>query len=126
MTPTRLNQSNKTVDYQLSMTEDQLKASVMELCDRLKLRYVHFKPAQLPGGRWVTPFEGHAGWPDMVILGPCDILVRELKTIRNKPTKDQTLWLDGFRKVAVDADIWTPEDWQSGRIKRELFKAAGR
>ncbi|SDH67888.1 hypothetical protein SAMN05421505_12049 [Sinosporangium album] len=70
------------------------------------------------------------GFPDLVLLHPVTgkLLVRELKKAGNQkrysPTVDQQKWLDALTLAGVDTAVWTPADWYSGRIHRELATGA--
>ena len=59
------------------MTEEDLDAAVVQLCDELGLITLHVREPGREGGEW-------AGFPDRVIYGPNRpyVLYRELKTRR--------------------------------------------
>ncbi|MFI6634315.1 hypothetical protein ACIBI7_36000 [Nonomuraea fuscirosea] len=69
-----------------------------------------------------------AGFPDIYLLHPGTgrIIIRELKRVGNKPTEAQQAWLDGFGVAGLDAQVWTPVDMISGRIRQELIDGASR
>jgi hypothetical protein len=69
-----------------------------------------------------------AGYPDWTILGPHGLLLRELKREGKDPTVEQQEWLEAFRNIGLDADVWRPRDLLSGRIAQELtaISALGR
>lgn len=76
------------------------------------------------------PWRQHAkraaeGWPDWALLSRKGFMIRELKREGEKPKPEQREWLEMFRAVGVDADVWYPSDWYSGRIARELCDLAG-
>lgn len=60
-----------------------------------------------------------SGWPDLVILRPPWVHIRELKTDTGKLGDAQVFTIDTLKKCdRVDVDVWRPQDWQ--RIVKEL------
>ena len=68
------------------MTEEDLDAAVVQLCDELGLITLHVREPGREGGEW-------AGFPDRVIYGPNRpyVLYRELKT-RTGVSAGQKRW----------------------------------
>lgn len=60
------------------------------------------------------------GFPDLVIGSGKGLLVRELKNATGELTPDQRQWLLVFKANGIDAGVWRPDDWTSGRIRKEL------
>jgi len=60
-----------------------------------------------------------AGYPDLTIWGK-KIIWRELKKEKGAATLKQVACLVSLNRASGDADFWTPGDWHSGRIEREL------
>ncbi|QSI49932.1 VRR-NUC domain-containing protein [Thermobispora bispora] len=62
------------------------------------------------------------GFPDLVLAHEAAgrVVVRELKRVGKKPTRDQQAWLDALTSAGFDAGVWTPEDWFSGVIVETL------
>jgi hypothetical protein len=60
------------------------------------------------------------GFPDLVLIGARGIRYRELKVPPDGLTSEQRAI--GYRILAAGGDwaVWTPEDWASGLIEREL------
>lgn len=99
------------------MTHAQLQKNVTDLCDWMHIYWWHD----------VDPLRNKAGLPDLLIVGgkphpdgrPGEKW-RELKVPPDvlKPAQRQF----GERQVAAGGDwaVWTPADWRSGRIRREL------
>lgn len=60
------------------------------------------------------------GFPDLVVIARKDILWRELKVPPDtlRPAQKATM----YRLQALRANwaVWTPADWESGRIEEEL------
>jgi hypothetical protein len=66
-----------------------------------------------------------AGYPDWTFAGPGGVLWRELKTMKGRPSADQTQWLEVLRSAGADAKVWRPADLISGLIVHELALIAG-
>ena len=94
------------------MTERDFQRAVIEMARLFGWRTAHFRPARRRDGTWRTPVEGDgAGFPDVVLVRPDQILVRELKVAGGKLSREQVAWLDAFRAAGVDACVWRPEEW---------------
>lgn len=95
------------------MSESQLQEAVLQL-------------AALTG--WLTyhTFDSRRsapGFPDLVLLQPMRgrLLIRELKGSSGRLTPHQSLWIRGLQACGVDAGVWRPADWSSGRIEQHLL-----
>lgn len=76
-------------------------------------RVHHTRPALARGGRWLTPIQGDAGLPDLILLRPPRCIVAELKVGRNKPTPEQQAWLSDFAQIpSIEVYVWRPSDWE--------------
>ena len=94
-----------------SISEDELQANVIQLCKLLGLRYYHTHDSR----------RSPEGFPDMVIVRGDELVFRELKDQRRKPTPAQLQWLHDLSQVRrVSAGLWRPFDWLTGDIEREL------
>ena len=98
------------------MTEAELLAEVTKRCDQLGLRYHHCRDSR--------HCEGDPGFPDLVIFGCRKLLFRELKSEDGRSSRAQLSFLDVLRMNRLNIGIWRPEDWDSGRITRELEEIA--
>lgn len=69
-----------------------------------------------------------AGWLDRTIIGLHDTgaIYRELKTEKGKLTNGQATMIMKLWDAGLDADVWRPTDWLSGRIEAELRVLAPR
>ena len=75
-------------------------------------RVHHTRPALTRRGRWLTPIQGDAGFPDLVLCRPPRVIFAELKRVGARPTAAQRGWLDALHACAgVECYLWTPEDW---------------
>lgn|ERR1019366_6071261 len=109
----------------LAMSEDELLSKITlgtkkepGICVQLGLGFIHHRRSQMT----------NPGWPDLVIKAPVGrtgILFRELKKQRGKVTADQEEWLTALVCDGMDACVWRPEDYLTGRIARRLAALAG-
>lgn len=98
-----------------AMSEDYLDDQIRALAKDLRLlRYHTFDSRKSP-----------SGFPDLVLVGACGILFRELKKESEKPSPAQQKWLDALTCTGQDAAVWRPSDLLSGRVARELTAIAG-
>lgn len=62
-----------------------------------------------------------AGFPDLLLIRPPELVVVELKAERGRVTTAQECWLDLFRLVpGVDVYVWRPSDWSE--VQRRLSR----
>lgn len=97
------------------MTEAALQAEIVKTCKQLGLRYFHC----------AIPQFSKAGFPDLVIVGPCGVLWRELKRESGRVSPHQEAWLADLTRAGQDAGVWRPADLVSGVIATELARVAG-
>lgn len=62
------------------------------------------------------------GYPDLHVVSTRFgiSIFRELKTAKGRLSTHQQKWLKKMNQVGIDAAVWRPEDWASGRIMTEL------
>jgi len=96
------------------VTEREFQRAVVELARLMGWRVHHTRPALTQRGRWLTPIQGDAGFPDLVLCRPPRLIVAELKRVGGKPTAEQQGWLDALHACAgVECYLWTPADWDA-------------
>jgi hypothetical protein len=61
------------------MTERDFQRAVVELARLMGWRVHHTRPALTQRGRWLTPIQGDAGFPDLVLCRPPRLVLAELK-----------------------------------------------
>lgn len=88
------------------MTEDDLKAVVIQTAKLYGWRVTHFRVAKTERG-WRTPLEGDAGFPDLVLARDGEVLIVELKSQKGKLRDDQVLWA---RSIGACYRLWRPSD----------------
>ena len=104
-----------------AMTETELQSAVVELAQWLGYLVSHTRVARQADGSWVTPIQGDAGFPDLVLAHKRSgsVLFRELKSQKGRATKGQLMWL-----AATGGMIWRPSHWFDGEVERDLKDSA--
>ena len=99
-------------DHRLDMPEADLQAAVIDLARHLGYRHHHTYDSR----------RSPKGFPDLVLVhGPRRrTLYVELKSMKGHLTRDQTGWLDELAEAGNHVHLWTPVDWITGGIEREL------
>jgi hypothetical protein len=74
---------------------------------------------------WATMHQLHsrgteAGWPDLVLIRPPELLIVELKSERGKVSAAQQRWLADLAACGVETALWRPSD------EAEVFARLGR
>lgn len=98
------------------MTHANLQKAITDLCDWLRIYWWHD----------VDPLKNKSGLPDLLIIGrqhdaaPPAVLWREVKIPPDDLRPGQRKFRDHALAAGADWAVWTPADWQSGRIRREL------
>lgn len=105
-----------------TMTEATLQSCILDYARLRGWRAVHFRPAMNDRGRWLTPIEGDAGFPDTVLVRSGRLLFAELKSARGTVEPDQRAWLTLLGTVGGQVEVyeWRPVDWVDGTIRRIL------
>jgi hypothetical protein len=94
--------------------EREFQQAVVQLARLMGWRVHHTRPALTQRGRWLTPIQGDAGFPDLVLCRPPRLVIAELKRVRGKPTPAQHGWLEALQACAgVEVYLWTPDDWDA-------------
>jgi len=105
------------------ITERALKDACIDLAKAHGWLVFHALPSINVRGRWATHFQGHAGFPDLVLCHPTgDLLVVELKSEIGRQTPGQKAWLACLEAASVEVDLWRPEQLKNGTIVRRLGK----
>ena len=65
---------NRDVGKVFKINEAALQNAVIELAKLYGWKVHHTRPAQMPSGKWATPIQGHAGFPDLVLVRPPDTI----------------------------------------------------
>lgn len=98
------------------MTEGDLMENIRTMTCYLRLWAFHDHDSRRSWG---------PGYPDLTLCGPGGVLFREVKGTGGVLSADQKGWLRALKAAGADAALWTPLDWDCGRIERELRALAG-
>ena len=89
----------------LTLTEAEFMEKVIARARARGWLVHHVRPCRTQRG-WTTPIQGHAGFPDLVLARPGQVLFRELKVPGGRLTAAQRLWLD-----VLGGEVWRPHDF---------------
>lgn len=95
-----------------ALTEADYLAEVYSLCEKAPCLYHHCGVSYRCAG--------HRGFPDLIIIGYRGVLFREVKTVNDRPTPDQTAMMWLLKAAGMDAEVWTESDLASGKVAREI------
>ncbi len=80
------------------MSEKDWQKMVTETADWFGWIYYHSRPALTQAGKWATPLQGLAGFPDLVLVHETRGLVfAELKSQKGRLSHKQQRWIDLLR-----------------------------
>ena len=101
-------------------SERDCQATVVEAARVAGWRVLAIRPAVGRQGRWQSPIQGDAGYPDLTLVHPrAGVLFVELKRSPNRLEPDQAAWRDALRAAGVAWRlVWVPE--QLGTFCQEL------
>ena len=106
------------------VTETQFKNWVIELAQTCGWLIHHDLPAQYASGRWATPVQGFAGFPDLVLAHKSgQLMFAELKAEKGKTSTRQETWLGILALAGVENYVWRPSDKEfiTHRLSRPEF-----
>lgn len=66
----------------------------------------------------------NAGFPDLILMRPPELLVVELKAEKGRVTEAQSAWIEAFAACGVEARVFRPSDWDE--IEARLRRAPSR
>jgi hypothetical protein len=109
----------------MPQSEREFQAAVIEYAQLNGWLVHHGRAAQVREGKWVTPIQGDAGFPDLVMVRGRWIVFVELKSEKGRIAKAQQRWRDDLEwaigwsgyKPALDGIggtvyfLWRPSDW---------------
>jgi hypothetical protein len=89
-------------------SEAEFSRAVIDTAKAFKWRVVHIRPALTSNGRWITPYEGHSGLPDLILARNGRVLLVELKSATGRVSGDQRAWL---QEAGSNGRLWRPQHW---------------
>jgi VRR-NUC domain len=102
------------------LKEAELQKAVIAMARQFHWRVYHTLPARVKGDRWVTPTQGDAGFPDLVLVRDTRCMAVELKADKGVMRQTQVEWINALAAASIEVDVWKPADWHSGRIEMRL------
>lgn len=99
-------------DPRLGMPERDLQEAVTDLAGALGWLTYHTHDSR----------RSPAGFPDLVLVNPARrrTLWVELKAMKGHVTRAQAAWLYALAEAGNHVHLWTPAEWLTGTIEREL------
>lgn len=91
------------------MTEAEFQSQVMQVAKLYGWKIMHTRPAQYSDGRWATPIQGDAGFPDLVLSHRTHgTIYAELKGDKGRLSPAQVEWIDTLRDAGDEVHVWKP------------------
>ena len=110
--------ANRDIGQVFKINEAALQSAVIELAKLYGWKVHHTRAVQMPSGRWATPIQGHAGFPDLVLVRPPDTIFVELKSAIGRTSDKQDEWIAALQAAGQEVHIWRPRDITA--IKKRL------
>jgi len=83
---------------------------------------MHTRAVEIRPGVWKTPLQGHAGFPDLVLVHvDRGLIFAELKSDKGKLSAMQIVWSEALTIAGQEVHLWRPKDIQeiSTRLARK-------
>lgn len=111
-------------ELDLSISEDDFQQIVLDAARLLSWRAVHIRNVRTVDRRtgrprWLAPYQGDGGLPDLILARRGRVLLVELKRESGRSTAEQRLWLAA---AGAHGRLWRPSDWRA--VLDELQAAA--
>lgn len=107
----RLRPPSRPRDIAQVVPERAFQDAVIRYAKLRRFKVAHFRPGQMRNGNWVTPMQGDAGFPDLVLAKSGRVIFAELKRVGGRLTKGQGEWIDTLSGGCVEVYVWTPDSW---------------
>lgn len=94
-------------------TEAQCQRTIVDAARLCGWRVYHNRPTQDRNLRWRTALQGHAGFPDLVLVHAVakKVWFVELKRRPNRLQPEQLAWADELRAAGADYRlVWVPDE----------------
>jgi hypothetical protein len=96
-------------------TEKECQQTIVDAARLLGYFVLAIRPAQGKQGKWGSPIQGTAGYPDLTLVHPRGrvVLFVELKRAPNRLDPDQIKWAEALHEAgAIWRIVWVPEQQQ--------------
>lgn len=103
------------------MSEDDFQTRIIQYAKLNGWKITHFRTVKMPSGRWATPLQGDAGFPDLALARNGVVILAELKSQKGDVSPEQAEWLAA---IGPTGRVWRPSDWES--VVAELSRSATR
>jgi len=83
---------------------------------------MHTRAVEIRPGVWKTPLQGHAGFPDLVLVHASrGLIFAELKSDKGKLSAMQVVWSEALTIAGQEVYLWRPKDIEaiSTRLARK-------
>ena len=93
----------------LPLSEDDFQRRVIDTAKLHGWKVTHFRAVKLPSGKWGTPLQGDAGFPDLALARGGYVILAELKTDTGTVEPAQAAWMAQIG--TQHGRVWRPRDW---------------
>ncbi len=109
-----------------ALSEKDFQRQVLELARLYGWRVAHFHDSrrQVKPGVFVGDKDA-AGFPDLVLVRPPELVVLELKRELGKTTSEQDEWLADLAACGVEVSVVRPSGWDVLRRRLSQGRAGG-
>ena len=97
------------------MNEKDFQQQVISIARMYGWKVQHTRAVQMASGRWATPIQGEAGFPDLVLVksnhdGRGGVIFAELKTDLGRVQDHQKAWIAALNGAGAECYVWRPTD----------------
>jgi len=102
--------TNPDIGKIFKINEKALQNAVIELAHYYGWLVHHTRAVQMPSGKWATPIQGDAGFPDLVLVKGHHTIFVELKSAIGRTSEGQDRWIAALQEAGQEVHIWRPKD----------------
>lgn len=99
----------------MALSEKAWQEQVVELATLY--RWAHFHPFDMR--------RSDAGWPDLVLVRPPELVFVELKTDKGRLRPGQRTWLALLEACGAEVHVWRPRDFDAVHARLKPQSAGG-
>ena len=93
------------------LSERDFQDQVIAMAIMYGWKAYHVRPGMTRNGRWMTHVQGHAGFPDVVLVHrDRGTIFAELKTEKGRLDPAQRDWLEALNAAGNEVYVWRPKD----------------